>query len=98
LNFVELNHLPQKENEDLTEISSFSEEEILQMLKELPTGYRTIFNLYVLDGLTHQEIASHLKISPQTSKSQLHKAKKMLRTKIEQSKKNTDQILSTHGG
>ena len=53
-------------------------EEILNILNELPTGYRTVFNLYVLEGLKHKEIAETLGISINTSKSQLILAKKRM--------------------
>lgn len=58
------------------------QKQIFKMIKELPDGYRMIFNMYVLDGLTHKEIAEELKISENTSKSQLSKARKTLRNKI----------------
>lgn len=60
-------------------LNDWTEEEILAVIQELPPGYRTVFNLYVIDGFSHQEIADELKISPQTSKSQLFKAKALLR-------------------
>ena len=53
-------------------------EELLQILNFLPTGYRTVFNLYVLEGYKHREIAELLGISINTSKSQLILAKKKL--------------------
>ncbi len=53
--------------------------DILQLLDQLPTGYRTVFNLYVLEGYKHREIAELLGISINTSKSQLILAKKRLR-------------------
>ncbi len=54
--------------------------DILALLDKLPTGYRTIFNLYVLEGYKHREIAEILGISINTSKSQLILAKKRLRS------------------
>jgi RNA polymerase sigma-70 factor (ECF subfamily) len=54
-------------------------QEILKLLEKLPTGYRTIFNLYVIEGFKHQEIADMLNISINTSKSQLILAKEKLR-------------------
>lgn len=54
----------------------------LELLGELPVGYRTVFSLYVLDQYSHQEIADQLQISVGTSKSQLAKARKMLAQKI----------------
>ncbi len=56
-----------------------SHEEILKLVQELPGGYRMVFNMYVLDGLTHKEIAEDLGISDNTSKSQLMKARRMLK-------------------
>lgn len=62
----------------------FDFEQILEVLKELPDGYRAVFNLYVLEGYKHKEIAEILNISINTSKSQLILAKKRM---IEQLKK-----------
>ena len=52
--------------------------DILNLLDRLPTGYRTVFNLYVLEGYKHREIAEMLDISINTSKSQLILAKKRM--------------------
>ena len=54
------------------------EKYILVLLEQLPTGYRTIFNLYVIEGYKHREIAEKLGISINTSKSQLILAKKRM--------------------
>lgn len=59
--------------------------ELYQLIQEMPTGYRTVFNLYVVEGFTHQEIAEKLGISANTSKTQLRKARLWLQ---EQLKKN----------
>jgi RNA polymerase sigma-70 factor (ECF subfamily) len=48
------------------------------MISELPTGYRTVFNLYAIDGYSHKEIAEQLGISENTSKSQLSRARSYL--------------------
>lgn len=53
-------------------------EDVLGLLEKLPQGYRTIFNLYVLEGYTHKEIGELLNISLNTSKSQLIQARKRL--------------------
>lgn len=58
-------------------------QDILSMLEKLPTGYRTIFNLYVLEGYKHREIAELLNISINTSKSQLILAKKRMQEMLE---------------
>lgn len=59
---------------------------ILELLNKLPTGYRTIFNLYVIEGYKHKEIADKLNISINTSKSQLIKARKRLQILVNEEK------------
>jgi len=59
-------------------------ETLHSFIRELPTGYRTVFNLYVIDDRSHKEIASLLGIKENTSASQLHKAKAMLAQRIKQ--------------
>ncbi|MDX1478375.1 MAG: sigma-70 family RNA polymerase sigma factor [Saprospiraceae bacterium] len=54
-------------------------DEILALVDQLPTGYRTVFNMYVVEGYKHREIAEALDISINTSKSQLILAKKRMR-------------------
>lgn len=53
-------------------------EDLLNMIQELPTGYRIVFNLYAIDGYSHKEIAEQLGISENTSKSQLSRARTYL--------------------
>ncbi|MCB9275707.1 MAG: sigma-70 family RNA polymerase sigma factor [Lewinellaceae bacterium] len=55
------------------------------LVQRLPPGYRTVFNLFVMEGHSHREIADILDISESTSKSQLSKAKAMLRRMLEKS-------------
>ena len=57
-------------------------EELLKLINELPVGYRTVFNLYAIEGYNHAEIAEQLSISENTSKSQLSRARKWLQTKL----------------
>ncbi len=59
-------------------LDHISYEEIIQAVQELSPGYRTVFNLFVIDGFTHDEISMQLGISTGTSKSNLSKAKKQL--------------------
>ncbi len=79
---------------DIDEIQEFVEdknqsydrlttEEMLKLIRSMPLGYRTIFNLYEIEGFHHNEIASDLGISVNTSKSQLLKARQWLRKRIE---------------
>lgn len=70
------------ENKYKSEIS-LCEAKLLNMIQELPDGYRTIFNLFVFENLTHLEISEYLDISTNTSKSQLSRARKILQNKIE---------------
>ena len=56
---------------------------ILEMIRTLPPGYRTVFNLYVFDEKSHKEIASMLRIAESSSASQLHRAKGILMKEIE---------------
>lgn len=64
--------------------------ELVKQVKKLPPSYRTVFNLYVIDGLTHQEIADLLGISVGTSKSNLSKARVILQKIV----KNNDREVS----
>ncbi len=64
---------------DAEVISDLNYQELLEMMDDLPQGYRTVFNLYVIEGYKHREIAEILDISINTSKSQLILAKKKLR-------------------
>jgi len=59
-------------------------QDILDLLDNLPTGYRTVFNMYVIEGYKHREIAEILEISINTSKSQLILAKKRMREMVEE--------------
>jgi len=64
-------------------LSDLNLKDLTKMIQKLPTGYRTVFNLYVIEGYNHLEIADQLGISESTSKTQLMKAKNMLRIKLE---------------
>lgn len=64
------------------EIDRIPQGELLRMVAELPEGYRTIFNLYCLDGLSHREIARLLGIREKSSSSQLARARTLLAARI----------------
>lgn len=70
------------QNDHLDMLARISTEELLKQVQTLPDGYRMVFNLYVIDGYTHPEIAQMLNISEGTSKSQLARAKESLRAKL----------------
>ena len=59
-------------------LDKLSAEEIFRLVAQLPVGYRTVFNLYMIEGMSHKEIAVMLNISEGTSKSQLSKARSLL--------------------
>ena len=65
-----------------TIIDELSKEEILKLIQELPDGYRMVFNLYVIEGYSHKEIADQLGIGESTSRSQLVKARSLLKDKL----------------
>ena len=60
-----------------------SRKELMDLIQKLPDGYRVVFNMYVIEGYAHKEIAEKLSITVGTSKSQLFKAKKMLKQALE---------------
>ncbi len=72
------------EEPDLKQFSKLDEEDIYKFITQLPTGYRTVFNLYVIEGYSHQEIATMLVINESSSRSQLFKAKTLLRKSLTQ--------------
>ncbi|MBT8327513.1 MAG: sigma-70 family RNA polymerase sigma factor [Bacteroidia bacterium] len=63
---------------DSIEVGSIDAEKMMQLVQKLPEGYRTVFNMFVIDGFSHKEISTELEISESTSKSQLFKARKQL--------------------
>ncbi len=65
-------------------LDKISAEEILLLVRELPPAYRLVFNLHVVEGYKHHEIAQQLGISEGTSKSNLSKARVHLRAKVHQ--------------
>jgi len=63
-------------------LSNLETDELTRLIQQLPEGCRTVFNLFVIDGYSHNEIAKRLSISVGTSKSQLHDARKFLKRRI----------------
>ena len=57
-------------------------EDLMKLVRQLPLGYRTVFNLYAIEGYSHKEIAEILGISENTSKSQLSRARGLLQKQI----------------
>jgi RNA polymerase sigma-70 factor, ECF subfamily len=71
------------DDDDLPEALNLSKDRLMAMIQELPDGYRMVFNLYAIEGFGHKDIAAMLGITESTSKTQLLKARKVLRKKIE---------------
>lgn len=70
------------DEDDVSILDDLSNEELLIVINQLPDGYRVVFNLYVVEGYKHHEISKLLNISENTSKSQLSRAKVLLRRKL----------------
>jgi RNA polymerase sigma factor (sigma-70 family) len=69
-------------------------EDLMKMIGELPTGYRVVFNLYAIDGYSHQEIADQLGISENTSKSQLSRARALLQKRLVETERALSQKIN----
>jgi RNA polymerase sigma-70 factor (ECF subfamily) len=63
-------------------LAALTQEEILKEIQKLPEGYRIVFNLYVIEGYKHNEIAKMLEIGESTSRSQLTKARRLLQKSL----------------
>lgn len=57
-------------------------QDLLQVISELPSGYRIVFNLFAIDGYSHKEISKQLGINENTSKSQLSRARSLLQKRL----------------
>ena len=66
-----------------TAYADLGEQELLQLVQQLPDGYRIVFNLYAIEGYTHKEIGELMNISEGTSKSQYSRARAILQSKLE---------------
>jgi len=72
------------EDSSLNALDRLAEKDIILLVQELSPGYRTVFNLYAIEGYSHKEIGTMLNINEGTSKSQLARAKSILKKKVEQ--------------
>ncbi len=77
------------EEDEQKEQLDFSISEIKEALVQLPTNYRLVFSLYLIEGYDHEEIGEIMNISKSTSRSQLSRAKKQIRTLLEHRKYST---------
>jgi RNA polymerase sigma factor (sigma-70 family) len=79
---------------DITALHRLAEKDIINIIQELSPGYRTVFNLYVVEGYSHKEIGDLMGISEGTSKSQLARAKGVLQKRIAQYLSDTQKSYS----
>lgn len=74
-------HYMLKEKQEI--VASMQADDLLAIVRTLPTGYRTVFNMYAIEGYSHKEIGELLEISENTSKSQYSRARTLLQKKLE---------------
>jgi len=80
---VEIETMEDRHSTDENIFAELGAKNLTKMIQQLPPGYRAVFNMYVIEGYSHKEIADQLNISENTSKSQLSKAKATLRKRLE---------------
>lgn len=92
-------HVDIVDHEDVAQVSSIYDklayQDLLALVQELSPGYRTVFNLFAIDGYTHEEIAEMLGISVGTSKSNLFKARQKLQEMLKATEAKTYQVRSS---
>ncbi len=76
-------------------LSTMTHDELLVLIRQLPYGYQTVFNLNTIEGYSHKEISKIMNISVNTSKSQLSRAKHSLRNKLESLFQVEEMMMST---
>lgn len=86
----DLEHAEHLQDNSVTAVSNLNYADLLSMVQRLPQGYRTVFNLYAIDGYTHEEIAGMLNINIGTSKSNLFKARQKLKQMIQDADTTTN--------
>lgn len=85
------------QSEDDPNIERIPLNQILKYIQELPSQYRFVFNLYELDDYSHKEVAEILNISVSTSKSNLHRAKHLLRERIKKPTRTNPNKIRSNG-
>ena len=67
---------------DSSVISDLAAEDLMRLIQELPSGFRTVFNMFAIEGYSHKEIGEALNITDSTSRSQITRARQLLQQKI----------------
>jgi RNA polymerase sigma-70 factor (ECF subfamily) len=70
--------------ETVSQIENIGYKELMEVVMSLPTGFRTVFNMYAVEGYSHKEIADILGISEVTSRTQYSRARALLQSKIKE--------------
>ncbi len=89
---IDIKYVQDPHEHTFNTISTLNTKELLAIIQELPDGYKTVFNLYVIEGYQHSEIAEMLSISEGTSKSQLARARNLLQLKLNETELNLKKI------
>jgi RNA polymerase sigma-70 factor (ECF subfamily) len=76
--------------------TEINENDLLRLVNQLPDGYRTVFNLYAIEGYSHAEIAETLGISEGTSKSQLSRARMILQANLKKLEQESERLTVTN--
>jgi DNA-directed RNA polymerase specialized sigma24 family protein len=76
------------DSEEMTVLGAMNADELFGLVQKMPTGYKTVFNLFAIEGYSHKEIAEMLSISENTSKTQFFKAKDWMRKSMATLEKN----------
>ena len=95
--FLEINDEILQDNVAIDANTELPLDTLLKFIQELPDQYRLVFNLYQMDGYTHKEVSKMLSISENTSKSNFHRAKLILREKIVNATKTEEFKTRSHG-
>ena len=74
---------------EMNALGNFAMADMMKCIEQLPLGYKTVFNLYVIEGYKHKEIADMLGVDINTSKSQLSRAKVQVQRELEKLNQNT---------
>ena len=86
---LEVNNANEKETRAVDLMDQMENEEVMKLVQSLPTGYRTVLNMFVIEGYSHKEIGDMLNIGESTSRSQFTRAKQLLVKKL-----NENQLIS----
>ncbi len=81
-NSVDLDAAEELDAHEVDAASKMDEQTLLKLIEQMPTGYRTVFNLFAIEGFGHKEIADMMGVSENTSKTQFLKAKNWLKKNL----------------